>query len=285
VTQLAIACGSGGFKCVFIHGVLSAFEAAGVRGSAYAASSASVAPAGFAAVGEARDVGVEYWLRARRILDRPGAGMSEVVLQCIADFGARIHAALFESAAPRFIIATSAVVNPEAAAQTQGSAARSLGRRLLVSAARGDRSWADANLALHLFDTAPDGTATRLSSENFDSVAYASTRMLHAWTVPAWVAGRAYVDASYTCACPVVEIADARPSDEIIAIAAEHGPLYRDLFGAELLPDTVRGGPVHVVQPPHDLRDLGVDYAGATEDGLVAAYRLGEAQGRRLLDR
>jgi hypothetical protein len=61
VTQVAIACGSGGFKCVFIHGVLSAFEAAGVRGSAYAAASASVAPAGFAAVGEARDIGVEYY--------------------------------------------------------------------------------------------------------------------------------------------------------------------------------------------------------------------------------
>ena len=57
--SLAIACAAGGFKGVFVHGVLSAFEAAGLRADAYAASSASVASAGFAAIGSANEVGVE----------------------------------------------------------------------------------------------------------------------------------------------------------------------------------------------------------------------------------
>ena len=285
MTRVAVACGSGGFKCVFIHGVLSAFEEAGLSGSTYAAASASVAAGAFAAVGIAREVGVDYWLRARRVLDRPGAGMSDVVLQCIADYGPRIHVRLFEPSTPRFIVAANAVVTAEAAAQTQGAGARTLGRRLLVSAARGDRSWADANLSLQLFDSATAGMEDRLSAANFDSVAYASTRMLHAWTVPAWVAGRAYVDASYTCMCPAVEVGEAGPCEAVVAIAAEHGPLYRDLFGTEQLPAHVLDRPIHVVQPPRDLRDLGVDYTTATEDGLVAAYQLGEAQGRELVTR
>ena len=56
---LAVACASGGFKGVFVHGVLSAFERAGFHVDGYAASSASVASASFAVVGRAREIGVE----------------------------------------------------------------------------------------------------------------------------------------------------------------------------------------------------------------------------------
>lgn len=41
---LAIASAAGGFKGVFAHGVLSAFEAAGIRAGAYAATSSTVFP-------------------------------------------------------------------------------------------------------------------------------------------------------------------------------------------------------------------------------------------------
>src|SRR2546423_13969958 len=91
-SSLAIACASGGFKGVFVHGVLSAFESAGLHADAYAASSASVASTAFAAVGVANDVGVEYWLRARRVLEGLDAGMSQVVLQCIAGYAPMIRA-------------------------------------------------------------------------------------------------------------------------------------------------------------------------------------------------
>src|SRR5581483_10362299 len=191
--SLAIACASGGFKGVFAHGVLSAFEAAGLHAGAYAASSASVASAAFAAVGCAEEVGVEYWLRARRVLGRASAGMSEVVLQCVADYAPQIRRALFGPGMPRLMVAASAVITESAAAQTQGPAARVLGRRLLVAAARGERAWARTNLAPRLFDTASASATTRLTAENFDAVAYGSTRMLHAWTMPAWVDGDAYV--------------------------------------------------------------------------------------------
>ena len=74
VPWLAVACASGGFKGVFVHGVLSALEDAGLRAAAYAGSSASAASTAFAAVGLANKIGVEYWVRARRVLDRPDAG-------------------------------------------------------------------------------------------------------------------------------------------------------------------------------------------------------------------
>lgn len=282
-SSLAVACASGGFKGVFVHGVLSAFEAAGLRADAYAASSASVASTAFAAIGIANEVGVEYWLRARRVLDRPSGGMSEVVLQCIADYAPIIRASLFRPGMPRFVIAASAVITREGASQTQGDAARALGRRLLVDAARRDCSWAKAHLALQLFDSASPSQAGRLSPDNFDDVAYASTRMLHAWTVPAWVDARAYVDASYTCACPAVEMAHAGYA-ALIAVAPEPGPIYRDLFRTEALPETERGVPIHMVRPGADPRDMGVDYADATDGGLVEVYRRGEEQGRKFAD-
>ena len=58
--------------------------------------------------------------------------------------------------------------------------------------ARGDRSWADSHLQAHLFDTAAYDEQHRLTSANMDEVIYASTRMLHTWHIPAWVAGRPY---------------------------------------------------------------------------------------------
>jgi hypothetical protein len=280
--SLAIACASGGFKGVFAHGVLSAFESAGLRADAYAASSASVASTGFAAIGAANEVGVEYWLGARRVLERPGAGMSDVVLQCIADYAPMVRAALFQPDTPRLIIAVSAVTSDEAAAQTQTDRARALGRRLLVAAARGDRSWVDAHLALHLFDTAAPLEGHRLTVENFDAVAYASARMLHAWDVPASVDGRAYVDASYTCACPAREMT-AAGYDEVVAVACEPGPLYHDLFRTELLSETANGKSLHLVRPEVDPREMGVDYMDADESGLIDVYRHGYERGRQFL--
>jgi hypothetical protein len=185
---------------------------------------------------------------------------------------------------PRFFIAVSAVLTPDGVAQTQSDAARGLGRRLLVAAARGDRRWADAHLTRQLFDSA--GTSSELSShlgpENFDAVAYASTRMLHAWTVPAWVDGRAYVDASYTCACPALEMAEAG-YDAVIAVATEPGPLYRDIFHTQAVPEVWRGLPIHIMRPDTDPQDFGVAYADATEDGLTGLYEHGQEQGRKFL--
>jgi hypothetical protein len=282
---VAIACASGGFKGVFVHGVLSAFEEAGVRVDAYAASSASVASTAFAVAGLAGKVGVEYWLRAARVLERSGATMSDVVLQCVRDYAPLVREALFEPGMPRLIIAASAVTSPEAAEQTQGPGASTLGRRLLVAAGRSDRRWADANLALHLYDSQPGrepvfhGTTRPLTPGNFDEVGYASARMLHGWPVPATIEGQPYIDASYTCLCPAREAAAAGHT-RVIAIACEPGPLYRDVFrSAEIGEDSE----VTLIRPTVDPRDQGVDYVGASEAGLIAVYEAGFERGRAFL--
>lgn len=166
----AIACSSGGFYGVFIHGVLSAFERAGVRAAAYAGASSAVISATCGATCMANEVGMRYWLGALAVARAPGNGMSEVVLDCIARWAPLLRP-LLTPQSPRLVIASSEVVTAGAAEQTQGPRARSLGRQLLVRATRGDRSWATPHLAPRLFDTRAAG-ADRLTQENFDAVAY-----------------------------------------------------------------------------------------------------------------
>lgn len=180
--SLAIACSVGGFKGVFVHGVLSAFESAGLSADVYAAASSSVFPAAGAAIRQANEIGLKYWRGALHTLQQPGNGMSEAVLQSIADSIHLVRDPLFQPGVPRFIIAASAVITPEAVEQAQSDGARRLGRRLLLLAARGDSSWSEQYLRTHLFDSAASDEDYRLTSENIAAVIYASTRMLHKHT-------------------------------------------------------------------------------------------------------
>ncbi len=280
--SLAIACSAGGFKGVFVHGVLSTLEAAGVHADAYAAASSSVFPSICAAIGQADEVGLRYWRSALQTLGQPGKGMSEVVLRSISESGPVLFNLLFQPSTPRFFIVTSAVKTTAGAEQTQGDGARRLGRRLLLSAARGDRSWVDEHLQACLFDSAAPDAEHRLTIDNINEVIYASTRMLHAWTIPAWVAGRPYVDASYTCACPALEMAQQGYA-EVIAIATEPGPLYRDIFRSEPIPDVWQGISIHVIRPDRDPGEMGAGFTDMTEEGMVAVYEYGKEKGREFL--
>ncbi len=281
--SLAIACSAGGFKGIFVHGVLSSLEAAGVRANAYAAASSSVFPSICAVIGQAGEVGLRYWRSALGTLEQPGNGMSEVVLASIAESGSTLFSLLFRPDAPRFFIATSAVKSIEGAEQTQGDGARRLGRRLLLQAARGDRSWADEHLRAHLFDSAASDEEHRLTIDNIKEVIYASTRMLHAWTIPAWIGGRPYIDASYTCACPAVEMVQAG-YDEVIAVAMEQGELYRDIFGREPIPDVWEGAPIYVIRPERELVGMGVNFTDVSEEGMVKVYEYGMEKGKEFVD-
>jgi len=281
--SLAIASSAGGFKGVFVHGVLSALEAAGIRAAAYGAASASVFPSLSAAAGQANEIGLKYWRVALHTLEQPGSGMSESVLQSIAASSHILRNAPFKPGMPRCIIATSAVITAEGAGQAQGDGARRLGRRLLLQAARGDHNWADANLRAYLFDTAATDDEHRLTTENIEEVIYASTRMLHAWTIPAWVAGRPFIDGCYTCACPAVELAH-QGYREVIAIATEPGVLSRDIFQREPIPSTWEGVPIHIIRPDIDPATMGADFTDVTEEGLVAGYEHGMAVGRKFLE-
>ena len=127
--SLAIASSAGGFKGVFVHGVLSALEAAGIQADAYAATSSSVFPSISAAIGKANEIGLTYWRVALRTMHQPGNGMSEAVLQSIAESAHILRIEQFQPAMPLWVIATSAVITSEGAEQTQGDGARRLGRR------------------------------------------------------------------------------------------------------------------------------------------------------------
>ncbi|MDM9382746.1 hypothetical protein QUB80_18805 [Chlorogloeopsis sp. ULAP01] len=74
--SLGIACTSGSFKGVFIHGILSAFESINIRANAYAAASSSTLLTACAAIGKAlkliprlksggfrghRELGIGHW--------------------------------------------------------------------------------------------------------------------------------------------------------------------------------------------------------------------------------
>lgn len=270
----AIACMSGGFKGIFVHGVLCGLEQTGLRASAYAAASSSTMPAAYAAAGCLRDLDLAIWAASAS-----GSAMSDVVLRNIATLGPALHRLLFTSEAARFCVAASLVTTAEGAAVTQGAEARRLGRRLLIDAARRNTLWRDTHLVPRLFDSRASGAGLRLTPENFDEVAYATTRMLHAWHIPATVAGQPYIDASYTCLCPALEMAELGYT-EVLAIGIECGPLRRDLFSAETIPCQWKGARIETIQPEHDLEDLGVDFTRAAPESLAQVFEQAVTLGR-----
>lgn len=280
-TSLAIACASGSFKGAFVHGVLSALEVAGIRADAYAAASSAVFSCVRAALGIANEDS-NIWHNGLQVLKQPNVGMSQMVLQGISIMEPLSHQ-LFQPGKPHLFIAASAVITPVAAQQTQGKQARRLGRRLLISAAQKDRSWVDENLQLVLFSSSGKGEML-LDRSNFNQVAYASSRMLHAWDFPAWIARKAYVDASYTCLCPAMEMVE-QGYEEVIAIATQPDTLYRDMFQLEPIPENYKGVPIHIIRPDFDPKELGVDFTDATEEGLSTVYQHGEHKGKEFIAR
>jgi hypothetical protein len=280
----AIACAAGSFRGAFVHGVLSIFDQNGFRADAYAAASSSVIPAAMAALGQIQQLGgAEHWKRGLGYVQEGGRGMSDLNLAAIAQCSGLLIRGLFKEDVPRFVIAASAVVTAEGARQTQGDGALRLGRKLLLASRRGDRSWADQHLARHLFGTLDSAGVLPLTPGNLADVAYASTRMLHAWRIPATVDGRPYIDASYTCNCSAIEMAELG-YDEVIAIIPEPGTVYRDIFQTEAIPAFRGDVPIHLIQPAQSLGELGVDYATASVEGLDAAFWHGEETGEKYLE-
>ena len=275
----AIACASGGFKAVFVHGVLSAFEAENFRPNAYSAASASVVVAALANMNKVREAGIDYWLRGMEIYDRTKS-MSRVSLAGI-DYLIAHSSEIFNSFKSEFFIATSKVITKEAARQTQSKQASRLGKKLLIAAAKGDRDWAERYLRLNLFSTLRKDSLA-LNRDNFKEVAYASTRMLHNYDLPAWIDRQAYIDASYTCSCPALEMVE-RGYQTVIAIATEAGKFYRDLFQSAVIPSRYNQVPIHIIQPDINLKKLGVNFFQATPTGLTAVYQHGLDKGRTFL--
>ncbi len=300
--SLAIACASGSFKGAFAHGVLSALEANGIFANAYAAASSSVIPSAWAVLKKASELGVDYWLAGLQALGQPDMGMSQVVKGGINNFSPPKEE-LFAPETPAYFVAVSAVTTPEAAKETQGEKFRRLGRRLLLSAAKKDRSWVNENLQMKMFSNKSENIllqnqnlvteridnsgvdprdVSKLNANNFEEVAYATSRMLHDWDIPAWIDGKPYIDASYTCLCPAIEMVEAGYK-KVIAIANEPGTLYRDMFQLEQIPGNYRGVDIHIIKPDVDPKEFGVDFTNATPEGLSALYKHGQEICERIL--
>ncbi len=282
--KLGIACASGSAKGVFIHGVLSSFENLGIVAEVYAASSSSTVPAAFAAAHCLPLLnGAEYWKNVRARYLEHDYDMSAAVKEGIRSALPKLGDSLFGRQASQFAVAVSEVITKDAAESTQGEEARKLGRRLMLSIRNRDNSWARDNLVVRLFDTRSESNELLLTPKNAAEVLYATTRMLHAWKDPAWIAGKPYVDASYTCVTPAIELAE-RGMDEVIAISPETGPMYHDFFQSEVIPQAWNKTPIHFIQPNQDLSELGVDYLKATDEGLETAFKLGTQAGASFLE-
>jgi hypothetical protein len=282
--SLAIATPVGSFKGAFAHGVLAALEEAGIVADAYAAASSSVIPTSWAAIGQAQNLGVDYWLAGLSALADPAQNMSKVVQRGIRVFSKQLRQQLYQPHTPTLYIATNAVIDPIAAAQTQTPLAQDLGKQLLRASVQKDRSWVDQNLQFTLFSTHHAEPQHRITPNNFPAVAYASSRIMHAWEIPAWIDGKPYVDAAYTCLCPALAMVSAG-YQETIAIANEPGTMYQDMFHIDPMPTHDRGVPIHLIRPDLHLKELGVDFTKATPAGLVAVYRHGMDKGLEFVEK
>lgn len=276
----AIACASGGFRGAFVHGVLSAFEEREFRADTYAAVSSSALPAAGAAIGRTSAVGIDHWQDLLETRAKSGGDMSPVLRESIDALVPGFTGPLFGPDASQFMLVACAVADA-VAEETQGDGARRLGRRLLVAAGRGDRQWVGDNLRAVLFDSAGDHGAP-LTPANLPAAIYASTRMLHAWSVPAFVDGAPYVDGSYLLACPAVEMA-ALGHRRIIAVGTQPGPIPLDLVGDRMVPDEAGGVTIETVVPDMDPAAIGVEATSADAAGLAALYDHGREKGNEFL--
>ena len=274
---LAIATPVGSFKGAFAHGVLTALEEAGIVADAYAAASSSVIPTSWAAIGKAGILGVDYWIAGWEALQQPQQNMSKIVQRGIRVFSKQLRQHLYQPQTPALYIATNAVINPTAAALTQSHRAQDLGKQLLRASVQQDRSWVDANLRFTLFST-HHAEPYRITPNNFPAVAYASSRIMHAWDIPAWIESKPYVDAAYTCLCPAMAMV-AAGYQQTIAISNEPGIMYQDMFHIEPVLTYTEGVPIQIIHPDLPLTQLGVDFTKATPAGLVAVYRHGLEKG------
>ena len=277
IDGLAICCMSGGYKSVFTQGVLRAFEDREFRAQAYAACSSSVLIAAFAACGKLKTLDLSLWKDGYSTSQREG-NQSEAMLRSIQQLSTEIKNNLWLPESSRFLVATSRVKTEEATSITQSDGAKRLGQMLLINALRHKSEWKDRNLELRMFDTLSNENTELLTENNFDEVAYATTRMLHAWNIPAYIDQKAYIDGSYTSLCPVIPLVELGYK-RIICICTEKQKVTFDLFTEEEIPSVIKGIKIDFIKPDYDLKDMGVDFYNITNNGLEDVYNHGYEKG------
>lgn len=274
----AICCTSGGYKNVFSQGVLKALEERNIRADAYAACSSSVLIAAFAAFEKVNELDLSLWKEGFTISQEPGNTQSQAMLHIIQRTFAEVNKNLWLPSSSRLLVATSFVKTDEAAHITQTDQAKKLGQKLFIDSLRRKPEWKDEHLELQMFDTRPTVCSQPLTKNNFEEVAYATTRVLHAWNIPAFIDGKPYVDGCYTCISPVLPLASLGYK-EIICITNEHDKTYLDLFSPMAIPDRIDNSIVRFIKPDRNLKEIGVDYFSFTDEGLEKAFEQGYQKG------
>lgn len=277
MNDVAICCMSGGYKSVFTHGVLKAFEDAEIRAKAYAACSSSVLIAAFAAFNKISRLDLTLWSDGYEISQRNG-NQSEAMLESIDKLSQDIVNCLWDADAARLLVATSYVKTEEAALITQSTGAKRLGQMLLINSLKHKSDWKDQNLESEVFDTHSDDKNKLLTKQNFKEVAYATTRMLHAWNIPAYINNKAYVDGSYTFLCPVQPLSELGYK-KIVCISTEKGKVAFDLFSEEAIPNKIGDSTIDFIKPDCELKEMGVDFYAISDYGLEKVYKHGYAKG------
>ncbi len=281
--KISIACSAAGGKGVFVHGVLAAFAEAGFKAHIYGGASSTAIVAAFAATGQLEMLrGSAYWKERHARYVQNDYDIGKTILESIPEADAALRVKLFQPDSAAYTVAVSAVITKEAEELTQGPQARRLGQQLVISTRKREKSWAKRNLELRLYETGSEHVQYRLTPQNLPEVLYATTRLLHAWKIPAWVEGCPCVDPTYLCNCPAVELAQ-RGCDKVIAISPEEGQVYSDFFRAEKMPSSYGNIPILIVQPLVDLAEMGVNHVNVTDEGLEKAYELGLRAGTEFL--
>ncbi len=271
--KLAIATSSGGYKGVFIHGVLSFFEQMNFQADAYASCSSSALFSALASIKKINNITNSIWSDGNDIAKIKGNSQSNVQLKSIDKLFPILKDELFKSSR-RYLVSTSFVKTESAAIETQSELSVRLGRKLLIEAARNIETWRDENLENHLFDTFNNSKTQLLTEENLKDVLYATTRMLHAWHIPAFINGKPYIDGSYTSMCPVNSLAELG-YEKIICITTENNQTKVDFFSNKHIPEKVGDSDIIFVKPDYNLSEIDVDFFKVTELGLEKAYQHG----------
>lgn len=276
--NIAICCMSGGYKSAFTHGVLTAFEQNNLTANVYASCSSSTLITAFAAFKEIGKLDLTLWESGYKISQDDNGDQSQAMLHAIQRLSPEIINNLWKPSSSRLLITTSLVKTDDAIAITQSDTAKRFGQILLLNALRHKSEWKDENLELVLFDTHLDSRTKQLTNDNFNDVAYATTRMLHAWKIPAYIDNQAYIDGSYTSHCPIDFLVKLKP-ERIVCICTERERQFFNIFGSEEVPSKVDEICIDFIKPDFELKDVGLDFYSIINDGLEKGYKHGYEKG------
>lgn len=277
----AVCCTSGGYKNVFAQGVLKAFNDNSFQAGVYASCSSSALVSAFAACRQINELDISLWEEGYEISQREG-NQSQAMLSSIDKLYQTLNDNLWLPSSSRFLVAVSKVKTKEAAEITQTEKAKRYGQKLLIEALRHRTDWRDQHLEARLFDSILDPKTELMNNQNLKDVLYATTRMLHAWNIPASINNEAYIDGSYTASClifPVMQLGYKK----IIFINTEHDKIFKDLFTEIQIPSEIENANIHIIQPDCNLAELGVDFYSIKENGLQQVFSHGYEKGNTYL--